>query len=177
MVDEQAFRDFAATRAPALHRAAYLLCGNHHEAEDLVQETLAKVYVAWGRRGVDNPAAYARTTLTRTFISSRRRRSSTERPSEALPDVVLAEADTAAHLDLFRELRALPPVDRAVVVLRYLEDASVRETAAALGLSEQAVRTRSSRALARVRAAMTTTPVDGDAALAVAGDTVLGGTR
>ncbi|MFC6154767.1 SigE family RNA polymerase sigma factor [Nocardioides yefusunii] len=151
MVDEAAFREFAQARTPPLHRAAFLLCGNHHEAEDLVQETLAKVYVAWGRRGVDNPAAYARTVLTRTFISSRRKASSTERPTEWLPETATVGSDTAALMDLMDELRALAPVDRAVVVMRYLDDASVRDTAQALKLSEQAVRTRSSRALARLR--------------------------
>lgn len=104
---------------------------------------------------MDNPAAYARTTLTRTFISSRRRLSSTERPSETLPDVLLTSPDSAAHLGLFAQLRALPRLDRAVVVLRYLEDVSVRETAQALGLSEQAVRSRATRALAWMRLALT----------------------
>lgn len=171
MVDETAFRQFAQARTPALHRAAFLLCGNHHEAEDLVQETLAKVYVAWGRRGVDNPAAYARTVLTRTFISSRRKTSSTERPTDTLPELPTTAVDSAAHLDLFRELRSLPPVDRAVVVMRYLDDASVRDTAEALKLSDQAVRTRSTRALARLRAAMT------DRSVTDRSRTVLGGTR
>ena len=73
------FEEFAYARTPHLLRSAWLLCGDVHQAEDLVQETLAKVYVRWHRRlggRIDNPAAYAQTTLVRTFLSARRRRSS-----------------------------------------------------------------------------------------------------
>ncbi|MFC6154769.1 SigE family RNA polymerase sigma factor [Nocardioides yefusunii] len=151
MKDEDAFREFAHLRTPTLLRAAYLLCGNHHEAEDLVQETLAKVYVVWGRKRLEHPVAYARTTLTRTFISTRRLRRSTERPTDEMPDVVAAGSDTDLRLDLVAALGRLPKLDRAVLVLRHLEDTSVADTADALGLSEQAVRTRSLRALKKLR--------------------------
>lgn len=163
MKNEASFQEFAAARTPALLRAAFLLCGNHHEAEDLVQETLAKLYVVWGRKRLDNPVAYARTTLTRTFVSSRRKLSSTERPSDTLlqdarhrsvPPDGPAQADVDLHLDLVAQLRLLAPLDRAVLVLRYLDDASVRETADAVGVSEQVVRTRSLRALKRIRGRM-----------------------
>ena len=81
---ESEFEEFARARAPQLLRSAWLLCGDRHLAEDLVQETLAKVYVRLAR--LDNPAAYAQTTLVRTYLSLRRRRSSTEQPYADLPD-------------------------------------------------------------------------------------------
>lgn len=160
MKNEDEFREFAATRTPSLVRAAHLLCGNHHEAEDLVQETLAKVYLAWRRTRIDNPAAYARTTLTRTFISRRRKLSSSEIPvaldADRTDEPTAPPVDNALRLDLLDQLRLLAPLDRAILVLRHLEDLSVRDTAHTLGISEQVVRTRSMRALAVVRERMTT---------------------
>ncbi len=153
---EQEFEVFALARTPQLYRSAWLLCGDRHQAEDLVQETLAKVYVRWRRplsSRIDNPAAYAQTTLTRTFLSGRRRRSSTETPYADLPDQPVA--DTSAASDVRLALRAaladLAPADRVVLVLRYLEDLSVDEVADRMGVSPGAVRSRSLRALARVR--------------------------
>ena len=150
------FEEFAHARTPHLLRAAWLLCGELHQAEDLVQETLAKVYVRWHRRlatSIENPAAYAQTTLVRTFLSSRRRRSSGELPYAELPEG--AHPDGAAETDLqllvADALAGLAPADRAVLVLRYLEDRSVSEAAVMLGISEGAVRNRSMRALDRLR--------------------------
>ena len=73
------FEELARARTPVLLRSAWLLCGDAHLAEDLVQETLAKVYVRWHaplRSRIDDPVAYSQTVLTRTFLSNRRRRSS-----------------------------------------------------------------------------------------------------
>ncbi|MEO9321915.1 SigE family RNA polymerase sigma factor [Nocardioides sp. C4-1] len=150
------FEDFARARTPALVRSAWLLCEDRHLAEDLVQDTLAKVFVRWDapfRGPIDDPVAYAHTALTRTFLSSRRRRSSTERPLEHLPERPVADATDATdlRLALAGALAGLAPADRAVLVLRYLEDLSVDETAARMGLSPGAVRNRSMRALGRVR--------------------------
>ncbi|MEZ0577108.1 SigE family RNA polymerase sigma factor [Nocardioides sp. MH1] len=155
-VPHDAFEEFARARAPHLYRAAWLLSGQRAEAEDLVQETLAKVYVRMHRRlapPLDNPAAYAQVTLTRTYISARRRRSSAEVPYGDLPDVVTSDtADQAiARVDLEEALAALSPTDRAVVVLRYLDDVAVDEVARTLRLSPGAVKNRSMRALARMR--------------------------
>lgn len=115
--------------------------------------------------------AYAQTTLTRTFISARRRRSSGEVPRSDLPD----SADTATseavalsetRLAILEALAGLRPADRAVLVLRYLEDLSVEETPQRMGTSSGAVRTRSARALERVRPlldrSLTTTTTRGD---------------
>lgn len=150
------FEEFARARTPHLFRSAWLLSGNRAEAEDLVQETLAKVYVRMHRklgRRLENPAAYAQTTLTRTFISARRRRSSTETPYADLPDRAAADPTELAglRLDLAGALADLTEVDRAVVVLRYLDDMSVEDVARMLDLSPGAVRNRSMRALAHMR--------------------------
>src|SRR6187431_1836073 len=93
------FEEFAVARTPQLYRSAYLLCGDRYGAEDLVQETLAKVYVHWGRR-IDNPAAYAQTALARTFLSQRRRKSSQELPYADLPDSPTVDPTEAADLRL-----------------------------------------------------------------------------
>lgn len=135
-----------------LHHAAMLLTGDHHLAEDLTQATYAKVFVSWRRvQAADSPLAYARTTLLNTFLSHRRLRRSSERPSEVTPPDEGHEPDPGARLDLLEALRTLPPLDRAVVVLRYWEDRSVAETAADLGLTETVVRSRARRALQRLR--------------------------
>lgn len=160
-VPQDAFEEFARARTPDLYRSAWLLCGHRAEAEDLVQETLAKVYVRMHRRlgpRLDNPAAYAQTTLTRTFISARRRRSSTETPYGDLLAPGIAPDHAGAvdlQVSLANALAALAPLDRAVLVLRYLDDLPVDEVAAILDLSPGAVRNRSMRALARMRTGVT----------------------
>ncbi|POX51507.1 SigE family RNA polymerase sigma factor [Streptomyces sp. Ru71] len=152
-VRAEEYAEFAAVRAGHLYRAACLLtAGDTHLAEDLVQETLGRIYVRWGRvYRADNPAAYAQTVLTRTFLAHRRRRSSGERATDVLPETAYASGDTPLRLTLLDALARLPAKDRAVVVLRYWEDRSVQETADALGASSAAVRTRCTRALARLR--------------------------
>jgi RNA polymerase sigma-70 factor (sigma-E family) len=149
------FSAFVRETGTQLHHAAMLLTGDHHLAEDLTQATYAKVFVRWRRvQAAESPVAYARTMLLNTFLSHRRLRRSTERPSD------LADADTGPpapgpapelRIDLLAALAGLAPLDRAVVVLRYWEDRSVADTAADLGMSESAVRTRARRALLRLR--------------------------
>ncbi|MCQ9129617.1 SigE family RNA polymerase sigma factor [Streptomyces hilarionis] len=149
------FREFATGRAGHLHRAACLLTsGDTHLAEDLVQETLSRMYTVWGRASrIDNPAAYAQAVLVRTFLTHKRRYSASERPLAVLPDAPMPRSgdDPALRLALLEALRELPPKDRVVVVLRYWEDRSVEETADAMNVSSAAVRTRSTRALTKLR--------------------------
>ncbi|MFF2523994.1 SigE family RNA polymerase sigma factor [Streptomyces liangshanensis] len=148
------FKQFAAGRTNPLFRSACLLTsGDTHLAEDLVQETLGRMYAVWGRVArIDNPAGYAQTVLVRTFLTHRRRRSATERPVEEIPEAVLHSADDPAlRVALLAALGRLAPKDRAVVVLRYWEDRSIEETAEAMHCSPAAVRTRSVRALAKLR--------------------------
>src|SRR6478735_6172373 len=152
MSRQREFEEFAVARTPQLYRSAYLLCGDRHGAEDLVQETLAKVYVKWGRR-IDNPAAYAHTALVRTFLNQRRRRSSQEVPYADLPDTPVVDGTEASdlQLSLTEVLDGLSPMDRAVLVLRFKEDLGVDEVGRLLGLSPSAVKNRTMRALARAR--------------------------
>lgn len=147
------YAEFASARAGHLYRSACLLtAGDTHLAEDLVQETLGRLYVRWGRLArVGNPAAYAQTVLARTFLAHQRRRSSTERATDVLPDRPAEGLDTPLRLTLLEALGRLPAKDRAVVVLRYWEDRSIEETAQAMNASSAAVRTRCVRALGRLR--------------------------
>lgn len=146
------FTAFVRETGTQLHHAAMLLTGDHHLAEDLTQATYAKVFVSWRRvQAADSPLAYARTTLLNTFLSHRRLRRSSERPADVAPPDDGHQPDPGTRIDLLDALRTLAPLDRAVVVLRYWEDRSVAETAGDLGLTETVVRTRSRRALLRLR--------------------------
>jgi RNA polymerase sigma-70 factor (sigma-E family) len=150
--DRRDFEEFALARTPELLRAAWLLTGERHAAEDLVQDTLARLYSRWSRvRRADNPVAYARTALTRLFIDGRRRRRSGEVPVEHVPDTGRADPDTDLRSTLVAALVTLGETDRAVLVLRFLLDLDVATVATTLGLTGQAVRSRTNRALARLR--------------------------
>ncbi len=144
---------------PRLFRTALLLCGDWQLAEDLVQTTLIKLYAAWPKvERANNPQAYALGTLTKTYLSHKRLRRNSETPVTDFPDQAAAGLDASARIELFEALRTLDALDRTVVVLRYWEDRTVNETAVQVGLSEGAVRTRASRALARLRAQLSDSP-------------------
>jgi RNA polymerase sigma-70 factor (sigma-E family) len=149
------FEEFARARTPQLYRTAWLLTGDRHHAEDLVQETLAKMFRAWrGLQRIDNPPAYAQTVLARTFISQRRRRSWSEQPVSSMPERADRPGDPALRISLQNALAELAPLDRAVLVLRFFEDRSVEQVALDLGKNAGAIRTRTSRALDRLRAVL-----------------------
>jgi len=146
------FLEFAAACSGRLFRSACLLSGDWHAAEDLLQETLGKLYPRWRRIGrLQWPIAYAHTTLVRTYLAQQRRRSSGERPTETLPETLTSDGDAALRLTLLDGLARLSARDRAVLVLRYWEDRSVQETADMLDLSTSAVRVSALRALERLR--------------------------
>jgi RNA polymerase sigma-70 factor (sigma-E family) len=151
----EGFAEFAAQTTRSLFRTALLLTGDWHLAEDLVQDTLARMFRLWsGISAVGNPPAYARTVLVRTFLSHRRRRSSRELPSAELPETAVTPPDAALRSSLIAALQTLPERQRAVIVLRYLADRSVEDVAATLGRSPGAIRVQSMRALARLRTAL-----------------------
>jgi RNA polymerase sigma-70 factor (sigma-E family) len=153
MEAEPGFVEFATARSSTLFRTAWLLTGDWHLAQDLVQETLGRLYVHWPKvAAADQPEAYARSVLVRTFLSHRRRRSSSERPSE-LVDIgqAVPEADSDLRVTLLSALSQLDRLDRTVVVLRYWQDLDAPSTGELVGLSATAVRTRCSRALTRLR--------------------------
>jgi RNA polymerase sigma-70 factor (sigma-E family) len=155
---DEEFTAYVAARAGALRRSAYLLCGDWHRAEDLVQSALTKVYLAWGRVSrADNVEGYVRTMLVRTYLDEQRRRWRQELPTgDAIDGDGPDQSDrTAARLDLVRALGTLPARQRAVVVLRCWEDLPIAEVARALDCSEGTVKSQTSRGLAALRAAMT----------------------
>ena len=155
-VDE--FVEFATNRSGQLYRSACLLAGGDvHLAEDLVQETLGRVYLNWRRvSAADNPVAYAHTVLARTFISHKRRRSSGEQPTGYVAEAAVRESDSATRIALLEALGRLAYRDRAVLVLRYWEDRSVEETGAILRMTAGVVRAACSRALTRLRGVLGT---------------------
>ena len=148
------FADWMAARQVALVRTAYLLTGNQHTAEDLVQTTLTKLYLAWDRiadrQHVD---AYARRALVNEHRSTWRRASRhLEVLSAAPPDAGHAPAtDDGDREAVWQFVQGLPPRQRAVVVLRYYEDLSEAEIAELLGISAGTVKSQASRALASLR--------------------------
>ncbi|MEV0581518.1 SigE family RNA polymerase sigma factor [Nonomuraea sp. NPDC050310] len=151
--DEAAFDEFVAARSTSLLRTAVLVCGaSVHDAEDLVQHALEKVYRHWARIREDNPEAYARRVVVNAAISrSRRRRVIQEITFARLPDTPALGADPDLRDSLLGELRRLPPRMRAVLVLRYWEDRSEADTAAYLGCSVGTVKSQAARGLARLR--------------------------
>jgi RNA polymerase sigma-70 factor (sigma-E family) len=149
------FDEFVRSRGTGLLRIAYLLTGDRHSAEDLVQEVLEQMYVKW-RRIHGMPEAYARRALVNRSANRWRRRS--RRPEALLGSHDAAAPDHSEHIvvrdTVVTALRTLPPRQRAAVVLRYLEDLPVSEVARALDCSEGTVKSSVSRGLARLRAAL-----------------------
>jgi RNA polymerase sigma-70 factor (sigma-E family) len=148
-----AFEQWAGEAARPLFRSALLLCGDWHRAEDLVQETFARMYRHRGR-AIEQPTAYAHTVLVRTFLSQRRLRSAGEVPMADLPNTAGDADDADLRRILIAALATLPPKDRAVLVLRYLADRSAEDVAQDLGTSAGAVRVQAMRALAKLREAL-----------------------
>ena len=153
MVMDTAFDDFVVARSAALLRTAFLLTGNRADAEDLLQTTLAKTYLAWDRiRDHHAVEGYVRRTMVNTQTSFWRRR----RP-EALYDepperpVRDSHADSDLHDALWSALARLGRKQRAILVLRYYEDLSEAETATLMGVSVGTVKSTTSRALALLR--------------------------
>jgi RNA polymerase sigma-70 factor (sigma-E family) len=144
------FDRFVADNANALVRTAYLIVGDLHDAEDLVQETLFKVAAKWPRvRRMDSPLGYARRILVNMALrgSSKRSRNRAELGATAPAEVASDAAFLDIHDELFDALAALPPRQRAALVLRYFLDLSETEAAAALGCSLGTVKSSTSRGL------------------------------
>jgi RNA polymerase sigma-70 factor (sigma-E family) len=149
------FAEFVAARYRALVRTGLAMTGDSGHAEDLVQSALIRTYLAWGRlREPANAESYARRTLIRLAVRERQRRWRGEISSERMPEplgTVLGGEELA--LDVRRALALLPAGQRAVLVLRYLDDQSEAETAELLGISVGTVKSRAARGLASLRRA------------------------
>ena len=150
-MDEQGFTEWVAGCERGLLRSAYLLTGDLHRAQDLVQEALTKVALRWPRLRDGHPTAYARTIIVRDNISWWRRRRETVTAEPTTADLASLTNDPDAALVVRRALARLTPSQRAVLVLRHLDDLSERETADALGVSVGTVKSQNAAALARLR--------------------------
>ncbi|EXG81782.1 SigE family RNA polymerase sigma factor [Cryptosporangium arvum] len=149
----ESFDSYVTADGAALLRFAHALTGDHHLAEDLVQEALVRTHRRWNR--VDQPGAYVRKAVVRQFLSWRRRRSSGEIPA---PEFGRDEPSSADHADVLADqdalaalLATLPRQQRAVLFLRFFEDLDDAAIADVLGCSAVTVRGYASRGLARLR--------------------------
>jgi RNA polymerase sigma-70 factor (sigma-E family) len=153
------FDEFMTASWPSLYRTAVLMTGDVHLAEDLLQNTMGKVYKAWPRVSrVEHPRSYARTILANEVSSWWRKRSSSEVPMVSRPD----DTSTPGHDDriaqadmMWQALHQLPARQRAVMVLRYYEDLNGAEIAAALGITEGAVKAHAHQALRSLEGTLT----------------------
>jgi RNA polymerase sigma-70 factor (sigma-E family) len=155
VTEPDGFREFVATRSAALVRSAWLLTGNEASAQDLVQTALAKTWVRWPTViRQDAPEAYVKRVMVSTYLTWRRRRWHGERSVAVLPDRIEAP-DEFAMADLRGAvgdaLAALPPRQRAVVVLRFFDDLTEAATAEVLGCSIGTVKSQAAKALASLR--------------------------
>jgi RNA polymerase sigma-70 factor (sigma-E family) len=150
---DEEFTEYVAARMPALRRLALLLCHDWHGADDLVQAAVTKLYLHWGKaRAGDSVDAYARTIVVREFLHERRRGwarrvTLTDQP----PETAAGETDRDSSLDVRAAIAALPPRQRAVLVLRYHYDLNVDQTASVLGCSTGTVKSQTAKALAALR--------------------------
>lgn len=150
------FEQFAEREYDRLRRVAISLTGNPHDADDLMQDTLAKLLVHWSKvTTTTSPTRYAHRTMVNTFLSGKRRRASTEVVSSEVVGFNTSASDPTAefiqHHDLLSAVLQLPPNQRVVIVLRYLEDLPAAEVADILGKREGAVRATCHRALENLR--------------------------
>lgn len=147
------FDEFVVARGAALLRTAYLLTGDRHMAEDLVQAALTKTFKHWSRVRDGSPEAYVRQVMVRENISWWRRRRVVETPMADVPEHAASGtgSDIDRRVSLDAALRLLSSQQRAVLVLRYYDDLTERQAADALGCSIGTVKTQAHRALKRLR--------------------------
>jgi RNA polymerase sigma-70 factor (sigma-E family) len=149
----ESFDAFVRANASVLFRSAYLLAGNRSDAEDLLQEALERTYRQWQRKDIDQPAAYVRRAMANLATNRWRK----QRPvpvgltTGGRADVADETASVHERHSLLGALASLPARQRVVVVLRYWEDLSERETARSIGCSVGSVKRHASRGLDRLR--------------------------
>ncbi|MFF4402472.1 SigE family RNA polymerase sigma factor [Streptomyces sp. NPDC001480] len=160
-VRSEDFQDFVVGRWPRLMRTAFLLTGEQHAAEDLVQSTLEQVFVAWRRVGsADDPEAYVRRVMINAHARRHRRRLKeflAPRDVSGLVREVPGTGDRITQADdrdmLLAALAQLPVRQRQAVVLRYWEDLTETQAAAAMGCSVGTVKSSAAKGIAKLRAA------------------------
>jgi RNA polymerase sigma-70 factor (sigma-E family) len=162
------FDEFVTVRLGGLLRYATAVTADPHLAQDVVQDVLVRAHQQWGRiAAADQPEAYVKRMVLNEYLSWRRRLGRRTQPAS---DEVIAAASPPAddHADAVANrsamtalIAALPPRQRAVLALRYFEGQSDAQIADVLGCSEATVRSHAARALATLRAAATTTILNG----------------
>ena len=157
------FAGYVVSRQRRLVRAAYLVCGDEHLAQDLVQQALTKLALRWTRLRDGNPDAYVNRILYRDAVSwwRRVRRERLVASYDTVADGPAPLTDDAVRLDVRRALMTLTPRQRAVVVLRYFEDLTEAETARVLDCTVGTVKSQTSKAFAKLR--IDPALLDGDA--------------
>jgi RNA polymerase sigma-70 factor (sigma-E family) len=150
---EAEFEQFVAAAWPRLRWSAYLLCGDHHLAEDLTQTALARTYAAWRRIRRDDPTAYTRKVLVNLNIDRVRRRRFHEVAQQHAPERAVASGvgEVERREELVTLLQGLAERERAVVVLRHYYDLSEAQVADELGIPRGTVKSTLSRALSKLR--------------------------
>jgi RNA polymerase sigma-70 factor (sigma-E family) len=152
---DEEFVQYMNARLTALKRLAGHLCGDRVRADDLVQETATRIYTRWSKiRTVDRLDQYVNSVMINLHIDETRRGWFHVKLTAAPPDRVVADSDAASRTALRWALAALPARQRAVLVLRFLQDLPVREVAELLGCSEGTVKSQTHDGLAKLRALM-----------------------
>lgn len=158
---EAAFTEYVAARGLWLRKVAFLLCQDWHRADDLVQHSLIQLYARWPQaEKIHNMDGYARKVVINTFLAEQRSpwwRRAVPWTEQSRTQEVAADLDAA--IDLSAALSALPPRQRAAIVLRYYCDLSVDETASVLSCSAGTVKSQTSRGLASLRRKLDVLPV------------------
>jgi RNA polymerase sigma-70 factor (sigma-E family) len=160
---DEEYTEYVAARMMSLRRVAFMLCQDWHRADDLVQGAITQLYLHWGRaRAAEHIDAYARRILVREFLSERRsawvRRVSLD---DRATGAQIAETDQDALLDLRAALAAVPPRQRATLVLRFYCDLNVEQTARVLGCSAGTVKSQTVKGLEALRRALDPQPAGG----------------
>ena len=151
---EASFRAFVSARERALLQRAWLLTGDWAGAEDLLQGTLLRAWPRWVTiTAAGHEESYVRRTMINLYISGRRRRWRREAPTLFLPEPAALDGydDVDVRMTLMKGLADLPPRQRAVIVLRFVEDLSGAQTCAVLGCAPGTVKSQTSKALASLR--------------------------
>lgn len=162
--DEEAFRSFVTERQTVLRRRAFLLCGNWADGDELVQEALARVYVAWPRISTGAEAAYTRRTMMNLYLNDQRKRRR-EVLTDETPEPAVSDHDRELALTLTGLLKDLPEKQRAVIVLRFWEDLTVPQIAECTGVAEGTIKSQISRALSALRDRLAEPPLTGAGAV------------
>jgi RNA polymerase sigma-70 factor (sigma-E family) len=152
---DEEFADYIAARLPSLRRLGYLLCQDWHRADDLAQAAAVRAFTHWSKASrADNIDAYVNAILVREFLHERRsawmRRVSLTEP----PETAASQSDYDRSLDLQTAVAALPPRQRAILVLRFYGDLNIYQTADTLGCPPGTVKSQTARALDALRRTM-----------------------